>query len=87
MILESILVFFSMFVVDVLYAVYLKSIENNRPVFASMMATIVFFVASIATIGYVDNHWLLIPACLGAFAGTYVGVKYNIKNNIGVVQR
>jgi len=76
--IEYVIVFLSMFVVDVLYAIYLKSIENNKPLFASFMATIVFFVASIATIGYVDNHWLLIPACAGAFAGTWVGVKYNI---------
>jgi len=76
--LEYIIVFLSMFVVDVFYAIYLKSIENNKPIFASFMAMIVFFVASIATIGYIDNHWLLIPACLGAFAGTWVGVKYNI---------
>jgi len=76
--IEYIIVFLSMFVVDVFYAIYLKSIENNKPIFASFMATIVFFVASIATIGYIDNHLLLIPACLGAFAGTWVGVKYNI---------
>ena len=77
--LEYIIVFLSMFVVDVFYAIYLKSIENNKPIFASFMATIVFFVASIATIGYIDNHWLLVPACMGAFAGTWVGVMYNIK--------
>jgi uncharacterized membrane protein YfcA len=77
--IEFIIVFLSMFVVDVFYAIYLKSIENNKPIFASFMATIVFFVASIATIGYIDNHWLLVPACLGAFAGTWVGVMYNIK--------
>jgi len=77
--LEYVIVFLSMFVVDVFYAIYLKSIENNKPIFASFMAMIVFFVASIATIGYIDNHWLLVPACLGAFAGTWVGVMYNIK--------
>jgi hypothetical protein len=77
--IEYIIVFLSMFVVDVLYAIYLKSIENNKPIFASFMATIVFFVASIATIGYIDNHWLLVPACMGAFTGTWVGVMYNIK--------
>jgi uncharacterized membrane protein YfcA len=77
--IEAVLVFVSMFVVDIFYAIYLKSIENNKAIHASSMATIVFFIASIATIGYVDNHWLLLPACLGAFAGTWVGVKYNIK--------
>ena len=77
--LEYIIVFLSMFVVDVFYAIYLKSIENNKPIFASFMAMIVFFVASIATIGYIDNHWLLVPACLGAFAGTWFGMKYKTK--------
>lgn len=83
--LEAALVFVSMFVVDIFYAIYLKSIENNKPLHASSMATVVFFIASIATIGYVDNHWLLIPACLGAFAGTWVGVKYNIKKQDGSI--
>ena len=73
-----------MFVVDIFYAIYLKNIENNKPFHASFMASIVFFVASIATIGYIDNHWLLIPACLGAFAGTWVGVLYNKKKYLKV---
>ena len=69
-----------MFFVDLFYAVYLKSIENNKPFYASSIATIVFLIASITTIGYVENHWLLIPAGIGAFAGTWVGVLYNKKN-------
>jgi len=35
----------------------------------------VFLIASVAVIEYTTNHWLLIPACLGAFCGTYVSLK------------
>lgn len=76
--LEWILVFFAMLVVDVLNAIYIKHIEKNNAMLASFTAVVLFLAASVAVIGYVDNHWLLIPASAGAFVGTYIGIKINI---------
>lgn len=76
--LECILVFFALLIVDLLNAFYIKNIQKNKAMIAASTAVVLFLSASIAVIGYVDNHWLLIPAAAGAFAGTYIGVKINI---------
>jgi len=45
-------------------------------------AVVVFLLACVAVINYTTNHWLLIPAALGAFCGTYVGMIIRNKHNI-----
>ena len=39
------------------------------------------FIAAIAVIEYNSNHWLLIPAGVGAFCGTWVGMKIRKKQS------
>ena len=82
--LEWILVFFALLIVDVLNAVYIKHIQKNNAILASSTAVVLFLASSVAVIGYVDDHWLLIPATAGAFVGTYIGIKISIGvHNVG----
>ena len=73
---EWVATFFALFFTDVFYTYYLKAVNNNKPLLSSFWAVIVFFIASVAVINYTTDHWLLIPACLGAFCGTYVGIRF-----------
>ena len=66
--------FFAVFFTDIFYTWYLRSVQEEQIVKASLWATVVFLVACIAVINYTTNYWLLIPAGLGAFSGTYVGM-------------
>jgi len=72
---EWFLTFFALFFTDIFYTYYLKCVNTNRAFASSVWAVIVFLIASVAVINYTTNHWLLIPACLGAFCGTFVGMK------------
>lgn len=71
--------FFAMFFTDIFYAYYIQSVQNGRAVRASFWAAILYLAGSIVVLGYTNNPWLLIPSVLGAFAGTYIGVKYKPK--------
>jgi peptidoglycan/LPS O-acetylase OafA/YrhL len=73
--IDIVITFFALFFTDVFYTFYLKSVNNNETLKASGWAVVVFFVAAIAVVNYTTNHMLLIPACLGAFCGTWVGMK------------
>ena len=64
-----------MFVVDIFYTYYLKAISENAALTASLWGAIVWLIGSLAVIEYTADHMLLIPACIGAFCGTYVGMK------------
>jgi len=79
--IEYITTFFALFFTDVFYTYYLRSVQNDEALKSSIWAVVVFFIASIAVINYTTDHMLLIPACLGAFCGTFVGMKLRKKNN------
>lgn len=78
--MEFISTFFLIFFTDVFYTYYLRSVQNDEILKASVWAVVVFAIAAQAVINYTTNHWLLIPAYLGAFCGTYVGMKIRKKN-------
>lgn len=71
--------FIAVFFVDIFYTYYLKTVNENKALTASLWGAIVWLIGSLAVIEYTANHWLLIPACLGAFCGTYVGIKIRNK--------
>ena len=79
--IEYIVTFFALFFTDMFYAYYLKSIAEDRALASSLWAIVVFLIASVAVINYTTNHWMLIPACAGAFCGTFVGMKIRKKFN------
>ena len=72
--LEYVVTFFAVFFTDIFYTYYLRAVQEEQTMKASLWASIVFIVACVAVINYTTNYWLLIPAGLGAFCGTYVGM-------------
>lgn len=81
---DYIITFFAVFFTDIFYTYYLKSVQEEQALKASFWAVTVFLIACVTVINYTTNHWLLIPAGLGAFCGTYVGMiwckKYKENN-------
>jgi Na+/glutamate symporter len=68
--------FFAMFFTDVFNAYYIQAIQQSRALKATAWAAILYILAVSAFIGITYNNFLIIPAALGAFIGTYVGVRY-----------
>jgi uncharacterized membrane protein YfcA len=67
--------FLAVFVTDLLYVYFVKSIQEDQPISAGLWSMVVTLTASIAVINYTEDHYALIPALLGAFAGTWLGMK------------
>jgi uncharacterized membrane protein YfcA len=74
--------FIAVFLTDVLYIYFIKSIQDNRAVQAAFWSVVVTATASITVINYTENHWTLIPALAGAFFGTLVGMR--VRKKFGV---
>ena len=68
--------FLLVFVTDILYTYYVRAVNQNRVVVASLWSVMCTFTASIAVINYTENHWTLIASLLGAGFGTYVGMRF-----------
>ena len=72
--IEYAITFIAVFVTDLLYIYFVKSIQDDRPLAAAWWSMVVTFTASVAVINYTTDHWALIPALLGAFCGAYFGM-------------
>lgn len=70
------LTFMMMVITDICWAVYIVKVQRDLPVQAGLWAVGLFLTGAFAIVGYTTNPWLLIPAGLGAFTGTYLGVMY-----------
>lgn len=77
--IEYVVTFFAVFFTDIFYTYYLKAVQDSHKLKASVWAVVVFITACVAVINYTTNYWLLIPAGLGAFFGTYVGLVFREK--------
>ena len=70
--LNYLAVFFVVALTDILWAKYFLAVSQSRMVVAPLVSSGIIVFGSFATISYVNDHWALIPAALGAYAGTYI---------------
>jgi hypothetical protein len=64
------LVFFCTFLADIAWVRYVASAGVKARWYAATWAGVL-----VPVVEYTHNRWLLVPAVLGAFLGTAVGVK------------
>ena len=73
--------FLSMLVTDIVYTQLLKSVQNDKPFAASIWASLITFLGGVAIINYTNDNKMIIPV-LGAFVGTFIGMRYHIGDKI-----
>jgi len=66
--------FLALFVTDLCWAFYISRVKDHQPFRSALWSVGLFLTGAIGTISYVNDPWLLIPATLGAFSGTYLAV-------------
>jgi hypothetical protein len=78
-VISYLVTFLAVFVTDLLYVYFVKSIQQDQPINAGLWSMVVTLTASVAVINYTADHYALIPALLGAFSGTWLGMKIKYK--------
>jgi hypothetical protein len=63
-----------MFLLDFVWAEYIKLTADGKAMPASCMAVAIMMASGYVTKSYVDNPWLLIAVAIGAFTGTYASI-------------
>lgn len=71
---DWLLAFIAVFVLDLCWTFYVKSVQNSEVLKSGLWAAVLFVTAGFATLFYVKDPWLLIPSAIGAFAGTSLAV-------------
>jgi branched-subunit amino acid ABC-type transport system permease component len=80
--LEVILIFLATAVSDVLWVFYIRRTNKGKAISAAAFSSFIVLLGGLVVLAYVDNIWYLIPAALGAFAGTIISIKLDIKFDI-----
>lgn len=75
--LLCLLTFAAMCITEVCWVACVTETQAQHATGAGLWALALFVTTGITTICYTTDPWLLIPAALGAFAGTYFGVWWN----------
>lgn len=81
--MSYVIVFVAMFGLDFVWSYYTRAITNHKALSAALWSVALILFNGAVTHGYVNNLWLLIPAGLGAFAGTYVSVRWRKDTHSG----
>lgn len=68
-------VFAALFALDFVWAKYTYAMQARQPIVAGGLSSMLILLSGAAAIGYTSNPWLLVPAMLGAFAGTWCAVR------------
>jgi hypothetical protein len=75
----AVLSFLAAFVLDVLWALYIRRTAQGAAWQAALYAAVLYALGAYNTLNIVANPWLLVPVTLGAGAGTYVIVRREAK--------
>lgn len=79
---EAILIFFATAASDVLWVFYIRRTSKGKAISAAAFSAMIVLLGGLVVLAYVDNRWYLIPAALGAFVGTIISIKLDIKFDI-----
>jgi hypothetical protein len=77
--IKGLITFTLVTLVNIFYVYYLNSVKEDKPLVASLWSSGINLALSVSAIFYVQNHWIIVPSCLGSFVGTYIGAIMNKK--------
>jgi hypothetical protein len=72
-------VFAAMFVTDVCWTRWSLNVSAHRATPAAFYGVGIVAGSATVTLGYVDNHWMLIPAIIASFVSTWLVVHRESK--------
>lgn len=81
--LEALAIFLAAGLLDAVWAKYIQAAAAGKKLAAANWSFLIYVFGSTITLSYVANHWLIVPAALGSWLGTYLGTK---KDNAPVVE-
>lgn len=74
--LECVSVFAALFALDFVWSRYTRALNVSSAVIAANYAVAIILLGGFSIVSYTTNHWLLIPAAAGAWAGTWGSIKW-----------
>ncbi len=68
-------IFVAATIYDAIFACWSDAVSAKQPGLAGTYAAGIMLCSGFVTVNFVQDPWLLIPACSGAFLGTFITVN------------
>ncbi|MBI5072169.1 hypothetical protein HZB93_04805 [Candidatus Falkowbacteria bacterium] len=79
-VVEAILIFLATTASDILWVFYIRRTGEGKAVAAAAFSASIVLLGGLVVLAYVGNTWYLIPAAFGAFVGTLITIKFDLRN-------
>lgn len=66
----------AMFALDVVFAMYVIATSSKAAEAAAGWASAIVLLNGAVTLSFVRDRWMLVPAAIGAFAGTWSAIRF-----------
>jgi hypothetical protein len=62
--------------VDVVWAFYVRALADGQALASGILSVLIYLIGTSVLLELVKDRKLLLPACIGAFIGTYLAVEF-----------
>lgn len=70
------IIFLALFVTDIIWALYIRWAANGKALRAALSSILIYVIGAFTFGEFIKDAWVLIPASMGCFAGTYATIKW-----------
>lgn len=67
--------FLALFAASVFYTNYLQALEHEKASLAAFWSVLVTVMGSVAVVEIIEERYMIIPAAIGSFVGTWLAIK------------
>lgn len=68
--------FFASLLLDAIFALYTVAVIKTQALRAASLSLVTYLLYAVGLLKFIDNNYYIVPLALGAFAGSYMVVKY-----------
>jgi len=70
------IIFIALLITDIVWALYIRWSASGKAFKAALLSILIYVIGAFTFAEFIKDSWVLIPASLGCFVGTYVTIKY-----------
>jgi len=77
---RAVLIFLATAFSDILWVLYIRRTSEGKAIAAAIFSSLIVLLGGFVILTYIGNKWYLVPAALGAFVGTVITIKFDLRN-------
>jgi hypothetical protein len=63
---------------DIVWTWWTRACNESKTVQAMVASVLIYLLGGVSIMGYTTAPWLLLPACVGAAVGTWIGMRWKL---------